>query len=493
MMNKTLLFLTCFVSFCVLPQVSQAEPIFGTPTLQPEVFSPNGDFVQDITSIEYDVVVDSAQVQISLTPVGGGSTIATLQALVTRGQGIHVFAFDGRVDDVVLDDGDYEIALFGIGTQGEGDELVTLPLTIDTEAPTFLAIDTIEPANAVVANGTAVVLDVCIEGSPTSVTADFSSLDSGFDNANVQVTPLDQTCFRIEYTISAANNRIDAAGLPVLLSAIDAGGNRAASETAYCLSNSPPEILSTNLLNEFSIFQNGDRIEVEVEFSSIALTVDVDADFSALDTQFNPAAVTEQSLSATRSRLTYVISEANTQIDGEYPIVVTVKDPGCGVAEDSSLSASLDNAGDFAAVIGDVFFALSEGARSDTTQYSPKNLDGIKDDVTVAFSALEDTVLVTISAELKPPGFSVPQLVTILDQQEFLAGDYTFTWDGLSADGVIDARDLADQVIGIFVFGVSTDFDRRRNRRLELVLDNTPPQLESFIAPTDGIQNGDQI
>jgi hypothetical protein len=461
-----------------------ASPIFTAASLTPDTISPNGDFVQDAVVVSYTIEADSAQVIVSLTPDGGGSTVAVMQPLTKQGQGEHTVLFDGIVGGEPVPDGDYDVVVFGVGNLGEGEETRTLDLTVDATPPTILSLDVVQPADGVAENGDAVVIDVCVGGSPGQVTADFSLLDTGFDPDSVAIDALDPACYRITYLISEDNDRIDAAGIAVAIEAVDAGGNRVATQAELCLSNAPPTVTSVTLLNEFSIFQNGDRIEAEIAFSSPALVLSVGGDFSNLDSGFRSDQVAVQALGNKRFRISYTISAANTQPDGDYRVELFAMDPGCGTALDSSLVVSLDNAGDFAAVISDVILEYPA--------FSPRQKDGVQDDVEIFFIALEDTVLVSIDARMVVEGNPNIQQIRVLNRTPYTMGPGSYVWDGNTEVG-IEVDDIPDQTIELIVFGTSTDADRRRNARLLLEFDNQDPVVETFRAPTGAVRNGDLI
>lgn len=464
---------------------ARGAPVFDLAVLSPEVISPNGDLVQDLATLTYTIVADSAQVSVVLTPPGGGGTVAILQPLTKQGRGRHAVAFDGTVDGGVLADGPYDVVLFGIDSGGQGEERRTLPLGIDTVAPRILSLDPIQPDDAVVRNGDLVVLDACVDGDPVAVTASFAALDIDFDPARVTVTPLDEACRRITYAISATNDRTDAAELPVTVTAVDAGGNSARGTVRYCLSNDPPVVVESRLTSEFAFFQNGDRIVTEISFASPALELFVSADFSALDSGFDPSFVAVRNLGAGRYEVSYEITDQNVRPDGEYRLVLSGRDPGCGEAVDSTLTVNLDNAGTVAAVVG--------GVSLEYPAFSP-NGDGIQDEVTIFFTALEDSVVISLIAlGLKTPPNDREQDVLILSEGIYLRGDRSFRWDGIFLGSSPDLAAVKDQPIRLLLNARSTDSDRRRNFELQLTLDRKPPALLAFVEPQGGVKNGQRL
>ena len=458
------------------PSPAAADPVFDGAVVSPPVISPNGDLVQDFAVIDYTVKVDTAQVVVRV--VSGGIAVATLQPLANRARGDYTLLFDGRDDeDQLLPDGDYDIVLFGVGTQGEGSETVTLELEIDTTPPKFLGSPVmIEPEVGYTQNGDLVVVVTCVEGADSLLTADFSALDSGYDPADVTVIPTDPTCRRIEYTVTPGNTRLDAAGLEVPVTAIDRGGNVARSSLQMCLLNAPPRIADAALVVDPPVFQNGDRIRATLTVVSPAPVLEITADFSALDSGFDSTRVVVRNLGAGQFEISYQVSDQNDRLDGEYPFRLIARDPGCGLV-DTTLTATLINEGQFDAVIANV--SLSAPA------FSP-NDDGVQDEIDIFFTALLDTTLITIKVRF--PGRNDDLIIQ--EQTEYLPGDYSYRWDGSTFGSGIDIGDIDDGVATITVNGVDTRRDRRRNRFEDVLIDRTPPQLQTFtVRPAGGVTN----
>ncbi len=455
-----------------------ALPIFSSASLSVDAISPNGDGVQEYTQIRYTIAVDSADVRILVTGAGGSPVADTLQVL-TRQAGFRTRAFDGGAKSGPLPDGDYEIRILGIGSSGEGDEQVVLPLRIDRSAPVISSLELVAPAEPVVRNGTRITVQACVDGDPETVTVDFSLLDTGWDPGRVTETPVSPACRRFSYTVTTGNSRGDSGDLPVRVVAVDRAGNRSERTLLLCLSNHPPVITSARLLNEFPVFQNGDLIQAEVEVMT-QQAVRMDADFSNLDSGFNEGLLTVTRVTEGQYVLEYYISGSNARPDGTYRLPIVATDAGgCGSDVDSSLTVTLDNQG--------ALPALVTGARVTPTAFSP-NGDGVQDNVTLSYTVLEDTVSVIISVVYRRAGSDNPQLASLLNANQ-AKGGHTLVWDGRLPSG----QPAPDQTMEISIRAISVIKDRQRTLTVPFVYDLTPPVYKSYTPPEDPARNGERV
>ncbi len=460
---------------------SSAAPIFSTAELTFDAISPNNDGIQELTEIRYTVAVDSADVRISLLDGDGGSLIEILQVFTRQG-GTHSRAFDGVVGTGPLPDGEYRIQILGIGAGGEGQETVTLDLTIDRIPPEITSLSLVSPSLPVFTNGMRVTLQACVSGDPESVVAEFSALDSEYSPTAVTATQVGATCTRFSYTISSANTLPDRDDLPIPVTARDRAGNAVQEDFFACLSNSPPVILSTKLLNQYAVLQNGDQILVEVDVDATN-PVTVGADFSDLDSSFDPEDVQVTPLGGNAFRLAYTLSEGNNRPDGEYALHILAYDVvGCGIDEDTNLDVVLDNRGALPALITDV--SLNVAA------ISPADEDGVNDSVTITFRVIEDTVRVIGSVDYVRLGETRVRNLRLFSE-DFAEGIHQFTWNGLFP---LPFEEIPDQVLTVNLRAVSVAQDRQRDVHLPLELDHTPPQFLSFRPPVpDRVKNGQRV
>ncbi len=456
-----------------------ASPVFDRASLSPSAISPNNDGVQEYTEIRYTLSADSADVRILLTRAGGASVVATLQVLTRQG-GTKSRLFDGSVGSDPVADGSYEIRILGSGTGGEGTEEVVLPLEIDRVAPIISSLTLLSPAAPVVQNGTRVTLQACMDGNFDQVSADFSALDSGFIAGAVSVTSVSDACRRFTYTITPSNALTDRSGLEVTVTARDRAGNRSTGSLEFCLSNSPPVLLTATLLSSVPVFQNGDQIRTEIQVNS-PNEVTVRGDFVNLDSGFGPGLTGVERIGTGRFRLTYTISAVNNRPDGEYRLRLYAYDVnGCGVDADSSLTVTLDNAGALPALIGAV--SVTPAA------YSP-NGDGVKDDVTINYTVLEDTVKVIVWVEFLVKNDSVVKTHTLLPPGNVLRGSHTLHWDGLFQ---VELNQIADQVLNVVVRASSTKLGLNRSEILKVELDRAPPVFKTIRLPLSTVVRNDR-
>jgi hypothetical protein len=452
------------VPVLLAPAAALALPVFGSASLAPDAISPNGDDVQDFTVIDYSVATDSADVRILLS-LAGGAVVDTLQAFTRRGMGPHTLVFDGTGSSGPVPDGLYEVKIVGVGTQGEGNETATLPLEIDRVAP-VLTWDLVLPAQPVIQNGTTLTLQACVDAD--TVYVDLSALDSAYDPGQVSETLVPPNCTRFTYTVSTLNTLADAAGLPSIATARDRAGNIGTASLDLCLSNSPPTVVSTVLLNSSPFLQNGDQIQAEIEFSSPGILT-ASGDFSNLDSDFNPADVISIPLGGQRFEIRYRISDTNTNPDQDYKLHLIGNDQGCGVAQDSSLVITLDNAGVNSSLVDNVFL--------NTPAFSPTG-NGINP-VEIHFTVLEDTVLVGIATDALLQNPPITDNILILSPQPFTRGPHTAFWDG-SGGPIRPPERLAEQDLDLVLRAISLPLARQRSIIVPLEVDNTSPELLTF-------------
>ena len=450
---------------------AQATPIFTTPSVSPTAISPNGDNVQDLAVISYQVAVDSADVRVLLA-ASGGAIVDTLQAFARRGQGTHSLAFDGTGKAGPIADGIYEVRLFGVGTGGEGTESVSLPLTID-RVPPLISLWTLSSGiSPVVQNGSLLTMQACVEGGFDSISVDLSSVDSQFDTSRVDMDLLPDPCRLFHYTISATNARPDAAQLPVEIQAKDAAGNISSASFFVCLSNHPPVVSQAGALtNESPFFQNGDEIQTQVGFTS-SYPVTVTGDFSNIDSHFDADSVHVTPEGGGLYRVRYRLRDTNTRPDRDYRVQLLAYDPGCGVAADSSVTVTLDNAG--------LNSSLVENFHVNPTAFSPSG-NGAKQ-VGIQFTVLEDTLIVSIStlAVLKNPTDTLN--IPIQLSRTFTRGVHTVLWNG-SFGSFVPPERLVDQTLSLVLRATSIALDRQRSLFTNLEVDNTLPILRAFPLP----------
>jgi len=463
---------------------AHAAPIFTAAAATPAAISPNGDNVQDETVISYQVTVDFADVRV-LLGIPGGGVVDTLQSLTRLARGTHALAFDGIGRSGTIADGTYEIRLLGVGAGGEGTESITLPLSIDRIPPDITVWTLSSGISPIVQNGSVLSMQACVEGGFDSISVDLSAVDSNFNASLVTQDPLPDPCRLFHYTISFGNTRSDAAQLPVEIQAHDAAGNISTTSFAVCLSNHPPVVSqAASLLNEFTFFQNGDEIQAQVGFTSSA-HITVTGDFSNLDSQFNADSVRVEQEVNNLYLVKYRIRDFNTRPDGTYRVRLFAYDPACGVAADSSVTISLDNAG--------INSSLVENFHANPSAFSPAG-NGTKQ-VGIQYTVLEDTLIVSLStvAIYRAPTGTDTVSVLIQPSRNMIRGTHTVLWNG-SFGSQYTASQLVDQNLTLVLRATSVALDRQRSLFTNLEVDNTLPILRAFpLAGAVKAQNGQTL
>jgi hypothetical protein len=465
---------------------AQAGPIFSAASVSPTAISPNGDDVADVAVITYEVAVDSADVRLLLA-VPGSAVIDTLQAFTRQGRGTHALPFDGTGKSGPIPDGSYEIRLLGVGSGGQGTESVALPVTIDRIPPQITQWTLSSGISSIVRNGDILTMQACVVGGFDSISVDLSAVDSNFDAALVDMDPLPDPCRLFHYTVSSGNTRPDAAQLPVEVQTRDAAGNASSTSFFVCLSNHPPAVSqAATLQNESAFFQNGDEIQTLVGFTS-SYPLTVTGDFSNIDSHFDADSVQVTPENGSLYRVRYRLRDTNTRTDGTYRVHLLAYDPGCGVAADSSLTVTLDNAG--------VNSSLVENFHADPPAFSPSG-NGAKQ-VGISFNVLEDTLIVSISTTavyLDPTGTRRDTVSTPIQlSRTLIRGTHTVLWDG-SFGLQHPASKLVDQNLTLVLRAASIALDRQRSLFTNLEVDNIAPILRAFPLPgTVKARNGEVL
>ena len=468
--------LSVVLAAVLLAPAAAADHVVDNASLAPDAISPNTDGVQDFTVIDYTVVASSADVQVLLAPVGGGPA-QTLQGFTRQSAGPHSLVYDG----LSAVDGSYEVWITGVGTQGEGTEIDTLFLEIDRVPPSFDSWDLSIPSTPVIRNGVTVTLQACVDGAD-SVYVDLSALDSEFDPAQISESFVPPNCRRFTYTVSLLNTIADRDSLPALVTAWDRAGNSSGGSLPLCLSNSPPTVVSASLLTSSQFLQNGDLIRAEIVFSAPG-AITAGANFSNLDSGFNPNNVVSIPRGGLTFEIQYPINNFNTKPDQDYALHLFGTDEGCGVATDSSLVITLDNAGVNSSLIENVFVT--------PTAFAPGG-SGITQ-VEFHFTVDVDSLTVSISTDALLQNPSALENIPIQTAKPLPRGAYTVIWDGSGGPSRPPER-LIEQELQILFRATSIAVgERERNITIPLSVDHTPPQLLDFPTPGSLEFNNGQI
>jgi len=245
----------------------------------------------------------------------------------------------------------------------------SLPVTVDRAAPVIQEYFVTGPDGAY-RNGEFIPLRARFDEDPATIEIR-AAADTGTPDAPV-VSPAGDHVFDILYRISPDNPHPDARGLAVVLSVADSIGNRSESQdVSICLSNGPPLLYDSAVLDEAgnelpldTTFGPGQTVRTMAIFETAQDSVTVDfpftytADFGDVDTEFslsNPARrdtvfradlpdslLTPGYRSFARVEFSYTLSEDNGRPEGRREAIIRAADTGCGEAFSDSVFVTLD-------------------------------------------------------------------------------------------------------------------------------------------------------
>ncbi len=336
-------------------------------TVTPAAFSPNGDGAQDTATFGFIVLEDTVLVAITIPyqrKNASGALISdsyVLQLPRQFARGPHTVTWNGTfpsVDPATVPDQILTgVRVRAISYAQDRQRDVFLSLALDRTAPVF---KNFRAPNAV-RNGQVVSFSVVYDAPGYDLSVDLSALDSNFDPATSSVAVADSGngAYGIRYAVSSDNTREDGNNKIVPVTAVDAAGNRTvtASLVRVCLSNQPPRLASASLVDNQGPFRNGETIQLLTAWTDgrwdSSHPLDVTADFSQVDTKFDPSKVIRKSQGAAggqaRFEFDYKIVSAPDQSGNSPPqedIYATARDNaelGCGSTTAKALSVVLDN------------------------------------------------------------------------------------------------------------------------------------------------------
>ena len=309
-----------------------------------------------IASVSYSIIgSESVQVSIFLDIVSPPE-ILELQRSIYRLQGRrYTFPFDGVVEgmdeDRHLDDGFFAIRVRAFSDSGRIEEC-RLPIEIDRRPPRILRYDVNgDTARAVtVRNGDTILIDAYMDRPSYRVVADFSRVDN--DTASLFTSVLDHGDGRytIRRFLSEASTVPDGRDLPVTLTYTDLAGNVLKdSSLKVCLSNRPPRLVSSRVLNEAGpVVRKDSIVNIETIWESSDTLLTLTADFSGIDSEWSVGNLLISRFAGNRYNIRYTISSDNTIVDGPgYLVTFQATDHGCGISDLETITLELDNdAGD---------------------------------------------------------------------------------------------------------------------------------------------------
>ncbi len=166
-----------------------------------------------------------------------------------------------------------------------------------------------------------------VEGG-CDIETDFSLIDSEFYEGAEHVLELGDGLYLISYRISGDNAVEDSAPeIPFIISitARDIAGNKARGFVPLFLDNTPPQFTSIEFTpSSGPAFAREDTISLTVTLDEN--DCDLRANFTEVDSMFNPTNVHISRLDRKRFRIEYQISATNDTANGEYDIWLTATD-----------------------------------------------------------------------------------------------------------------------------------------------------------------------
>ena len=243
--------------------------------------------------------------------------------------------------DYVIPDGSY-LVIIRAHDDTNRVEADTLSLVIDRLPPVVISA-TVRGGITTYRNNETIIIDLVTDGPNYEFTPNFGSIDSN-PAGGTEIFDRGGGSYEIRHTISADNTRPDAANLIVPIIVDDQAGNRTRYSTLrFCLSNSPPRLVSIATPdNPDGSYRNGDRIIVESTWDSPDTILSVTIDFSPLDSGYDSAMLTTARLAGNVYRSTYVMSETNSYPDGDYLVPLVAQDRGCGSSGITTVRIRID-------------------------------------------------------------------------------------------------------------------------------------------------------
>jgi flagellar hook assembly protein FlgD len=196
---------------------------------------------------------------------------------------------------------------------------------LDNTPPGFISVSA---KDKVLSNGITAVLTVTMDAPGYKLLADFSTVDSKYTEGAETVTDNEDKTYTVEYKISKENSKEDTKNGLIKFKAIDAVGNAKEYSFSVILNNVAPIILKVNSQDADTIYKNGDVINLFIQTDATGYKVK--ADFSFLDSQYEPGDEKTTDKGDGTYIVSYTISEENTKGTKEtlsdLPVIIAVSD-----------------------------------------------------------------------------------------------------------------------------------------------------------------------
>nr|MBC8235642.1 gliding motility-associated C-terminal domain-containing protein [bacterium] len=282
-------------------------------------------------SANYQVRADFSSVDSTYEPVGTDLKPARTEEVTNNGDKTYTIKYQISDANTRPDAKSLPIAISVFdGVNTAIDKSFTAEL--DNTPPEFISISA---KDKVLSNGITAVLTVTLDEPGYTLLADFSSLDSEYAEGDETLTDNRDRFFAgsghaytVEYTISKENTREDAKNTLIQFKAIDVAGNVKEYSFSVILDNVAPEILGVSSQDEDIIYKNGDAVNLLVQTD--AAGYNVKADFSFLDSQYEPGGEETDDKGDRTYIVSYTISEGNTKgtekVLENLPVIIAVSD-----------------------------------------------------------------------------------------------------------------------------------------------------------------------
>jgi flagellar hook assembly protein FlgD len=219
------------VAVLVLLGVTFLGDYLRVPTLEvsaaPRVISPNADQTQDVTSVNY-ILSDAAPVTVQVL-TANGVPIRTLSQVPSQAPGQYIVTWNGRdADNVVVNDGTYQIQVLAEGTARNVEQAVEVAVDVNPPPLRLTNLDDLSRVSSP---------NLVIEG----VTEPGATV---YQAGNAEVVAVDsQGVFRIERQLTEGTNILE-------IIASDQAGNTTRTSHEVALITQPPDVTLTRPAND---------------------------------------------------------------------------------------------------------------------------------------------------------------------------------------------------------------------------------------------------
>jgi hypothetical protein len=240
-----------------------------------------------------------------------------------------------------LPDGFYNLVVRAVDDTGRIEDTF-LPIEVDRVLPIVVSSETNKAAYQ---NGDTVVLEMEMDRPGYTLAPNFEPLDSDPDPNSTTISDHGDGRYTIRHTISENNTRADNPAVPIRITIRDLAGNTRVDRSQFvCLSNHPPELVFSRIINPSGAYKDGDVIRIETRWNSTSTPLRIEADFGNIDSDYDSSLVEVTTLANNAFELAYPISTDNERPDHpDYRISVRASDTACGTTVDTSIVVGLDN------------------------------------------------------------------------------------------------------------------------------------------------------